>query len=79
MEPLERDVRNLMKIGESLAITIPKEFVKKYNLTSDDFVIVTWDGKELKVYPLKKEKLEMVERSLESLTQKQEGGEESHG
>jgi antitoxin component of MazEF toxin-antitoxin module len=37
-------LRRLFKIGQSLAVTLPAEYVKSNNLKDKDFVEVNWDG-----------------------------------
>jgi antitoxin component of MazEF toxin-antitoxin module len=54
---VEKDVRKVFKIGDSLAITLPPEFIKEHGIKVGDKLEVIFNS-FLTAKPMKKEELE---------------------
>jgi antitoxin component of MazEF toxin-antitoxin module len=52
--PVMEDVRKVFKIGDSLAITLPAEFVKEHGIKEGQPITLVYDGL-LKAKPIKTE------------------------
>lgn len=50
-----KDIRKIIKVGDSLAVTISPAWLRYYNLHEKDFVIVVSDG-QITIKPMPKNK-----------------------